>query len=197
MICKEEILMKYDLSKHTSRSAQRFLNTSSATMLELLTKKDFDTITVSEICQLSNYPRATFYNYFEDKYNLVNYCWYSLLQKVNFDEVFACHSEKQLFNFFDRVYHFAIQNEDKINAILLRNDSKSNLVSGFVSYVKDYVQEKFRTNFTKSEIPIPLDLLSDFHSNTVLLILNWIFIEQHPTSLEQAHTYIRYFLNLD
>ena len=67
--------MKYDITKRATKGAQRTLEAFSGTMFELLSRKSFEEITVNELCQQSNYPRATFYNYFDDKYDLLNYCW--------------------------------------------------------------------------------------------------------------------------
>ena len=190
--------MKYDLTKKPSRSTQRTLQAFSTTMFELLAQKNFDLITVKELCDLSNYPRATFYNYFDDKYDLTNYCWYLLLQEVNFDDLFTNPkepSEDKLIRFFDRVYYFFIERQDFINNILIRNDNDSTLVANFKSYIRNYVQEAACKNFTEVNANIPLELLSDYHSNTILLILEWIFIKQHQTTIEQAHTYLRYFIN--
>lgn len=41
-------------------------------LLELLRDKEFDRITVKEICERAEISRITFYNYFKDKYDLMN-----------------------------------------------------------------------------------------------------------------------------
>ncbi|GAF36904.1 predicted transcriptional regulator [Lentilactobacillus farraginis DSM 18382 = JCM 14108] len=79
--------MKYDLSKKPTRGAQRTLTAFFKTMLGLLSKKAFETISVNEICQVSNFPRATFYNYFDDKYDLVDYCWHVLAAEIEVDRL--------------------------------------------------------------------------------------------------------------
>ena len=41
------------------------------TLMDLLTKKTFDQITVKEICDKSEISRVTFYTHYNDKYDLV------------------------------------------------------------------------------------------------------------------------------
>ena len=78
--------MKYDLNKKQSLGAKRTLDTFSKTLFLLLTKKAFEKINVNEICSTASIPRATFYNYFEDKYDLMNYCWYTLTLEIHLED---------------------------------------------------------------------------------------------------------------
>lgn len=48
----------------------------------LLSEKSFEEITVGQLCEAAQYPRATFYNYFDDKYDLLGYCWQTLAAQV-------------------------------------------------------------------------------------------------------------------
>ncbi|WP_099469232.1 TetR/AcrR family transcriptional regulator [Konateibacter massiliensis] len=74
--------MKYNLNGKPNRFAQRTLSDFSNALFTLLSKKSFEEITVNELCEISNYPRATFYNYFEDIFDLLNYCWLSLTKEI-------------------------------------------------------------------------------------------------------------------
>ena len=69
------VKIKLDLNRKLSRGANRTLKIFSDTLFKLLTEKAFENITVNEICEKASIPRATFYNYFDDKYDLMSYCW--------------------------------------------------------------------------------------------------------------------------
>ena len=58
--------MKYNTNKKMTRGAKRTLNDFMCTMFTMLSEKNFEEITVGELCKCANYPRATFYNYFDD-----------------------------------------------------------------------------------------------------------------------------------
>ena len=56
-------------------------------------------ITVGELCKCANYPRATFYNYFDDKFDLLNYCWIGLTQEIHLEEYHHMAHEEALYIF--------------------------------------------------------------------------------------------------
>lgn len=91
--------MKYDIRKKTTKGAERTLSAFSNTMFGLLSTNPFEEITVNELCRQSNYPRATFYNYFDDKYDLLNYCWYTIGSQLHLKEYAELDPEESLYIF--------------------------------------------------------------------------------------------------
>ena len=67
--------MKVDLSGKTGRLARQTLSDFSEKMLMLLADMSLEEISVQKMCDICNYPRSTFYNYFDDIYDLMDYCW--------------------------------------------------------------------------------------------------------------------------
>lgn len=65
--------MKIKLSENLPVGRQRTLKILSETFFEMLQEKDFETITVRELCIRSMIPRSTFYGYFDDMYDLMDY----------------------------------------------------------------------------------------------------------------------------
>jgi len=78
--------MKYDITKPQTKGAKRVLDSVGSAFFNLLTEKDFADISINEVCDRAGYPRATFYNYFDDKYDLLNYLWYSVTKEINLEE---------------------------------------------------------------------------------------------------------------
>ena len=60
------------------RTRKAFLNAAA----ELLKDRDFAEISVVDVCEEAGIPRATFYNYFEDKYSLVREAAGDLVEKI-------------------------------------------------------------------------------------------------------------------
>lgn len=187
--------MKYDLSKKPTRGAQRTLTAFFKTMLGLLSKKSFETISVNEICQVSNFPRATFYNYFDDKYDLADYCWHVLAAEIEVDQITKIKSDKALIVYFDRLYEIFEKNQELLNNILKNNAFSGTLVTSFINYLKNIMQKIFYESLNYSKPEIPTQLMADHCSETVLLILEWIFLKQKPTTKEQAHKYLETLLD--
>lgn len=63
--------MKFDPSKRKDIGTLRTIKALEKTLFELLTVNAFETLTIRKICTRSMIPRSTFYNYFEDKYDLL------------------------------------------------------------------------------------------------------------------------------
>ena len=55
-----------------STGGKRTVRLLTDALSELMGKKTFDDITVKEICALAMVPHSTFYNYFEDKFDLLH-----------------------------------------------------------------------------------------------------------------------------
>ena len=64
--------MKVDLSGKTGRLARQTLSDFSEKMLMLLADMSLEEISVQKMCDICNYPRSTFYNYFDDIYDLMD-----------------------------------------------------------------------------------------------------------------------------
>lgn len=186
--------MKYDLSKKPTRGAQRTLEAFSKTMFNLLAKKSFESISVNEICEISNFPRATFYNYFDDKYDLLNYCWHLLSNQIYLNGPSNVVSDQILSTLFDRTYYLLSSHKELLNDILKNNPSNSSLINHFSNYLKRVIQNIFHEYLDFSSKNMPLELVVDHFSNTVMLILEAIFLKKQPISLEEAHKYLNFLL---
>ena len=187
--------MKYDLSKKPTRGAERTLTAFFETMLSLLSQKSFDNISVNEICKVSNFPRATFYNYFDDKYDLVDYCWHVLAAEIEVDQIQSAPSDNELLIYFDRLYDILEKRQDLLKDILKNNDFSGTLITSFINYLKAIMQKIFYESQAYTKPDVPTELMADHCSETVLLILEWIFLKQKPTTKAQAHKYLNALLN--
>lgn len=192
--------MKYDLSKKPTKGAQRNLAAFSSTLLELIAEKDFDGINVNEICERSNYPRATFYNYFDDKFDLLNYVWYMLAKEIKLDEFQNIHPDNLIPIYFDRTYDLFIKEEDFLDRIKKYNGYNGTLIQSLILYLKNVIREILLDCIIKNpmaiEEKIPPELLADHFTNTIMLILDWIFLKKQKTTKEEAHQYLNYLLNI-
>ena len=186
--------MKYDITKKATRGAERTLDAFSSTMFELLSTKPFEEITVNEICDKSNYPRATFYNYFDDKYDLLNYCWYSIYNQIHLEEYLGYEPEERLYIFFDRAYDFINAHQNIFKRILKFNAGEDFLVNHFRIHLGIKMREVFNLDNCKDHYRIPYEIVADHYCNTILLILEWNFLKENNCSKVQAHEYLKFLL---
>lgn len=166
---------------HSTVGTRRTLDAFRTAMLDMLAVAPFEKITVSELCERARYPRATFYNYFDDKFDLVGHCWDWILANVRFDDVGDLDPEDALRVVFDHSFDFVARNRAQIRTIIAKNPRASYLVHHFESYLGKRMCETFGRCFAQHPSRIPEDVVSRHYENTVLLILDWALLgtERH------------------
>ena len=146
-----------------------------------------------EICSHAMVHRATFYKYFEDKYQLLDYCMEEMAlvfgrdsgnetQFSNYNEFFLS-AVRSIFNEFD-------MHREVYLTILKRNSN---------DYLTNKVQEilagKLYNKFEKEKkagvfIPVPSDILASFYSGACINILYWWIKNENNISVDEVVGYI-------
>ncbi|MBO0462235.1 TetR/AcrR family transcriptional regulator [Enterococcus sp. DIV1298c] len=187
--------MKYDFKNKTNRFSQRTLFAFSTTLMDLLEKKSFEKITISELCEACNYPRATFYNYFDDSYDLLNYCWIIMMQEIKIDDYLSVNQDEIIYVLFDRIYDYFDSYRDRLEKIMRNNLLDGVLAASFNQFIKQQSSRIMRQFMCNNQQVIPYELVSDHYSNTLQLIMEWIFLREKNVTKEVAHNYLKYLLN--
>ncbi len=187
--------MKYAANKKLTKGQLRTLDTFSKQMFILLSNKSFEEITVNELCDSTSYPRATFYNYFDDKYDLLNYCWEVLSFKIRLNEYKHGQENEMLFVYFDRIYDFSKDNIEIINKIMRHNSEIGYMFSSFRNYLNNYMRLIFKDCPEANSKNIPNTLLADYYSNTLFLVWKWIIVNDDTCSKKQAHAYLKMLIH--
>ena len=196
-ILQKGTAMKYDITKPLTKGAKRTLAAFTGKMFMLLSEKSFEEITVGQLCEAAQYPRATFYNYFDDKYDLLGYCWQTLAEQGGFSEYHHAEENKMLYLYFDRIYDFTKQHEEMICKILLHNSEVGYMFSSFRNFLNNKMRFIFKTCPEAMQKDIPNELLADHYSNTLFLVWQWTAIKKSDCTKEQAHEYLRILIAQD
>ena len=183
--------MKYAWEHKSNKGAERTLLNFGTTLLDLLKEKSFEKITIKEICNKANYPRATFYNYFEDKYDLLEFYFHFLLKNVEFQEYRK--NDITAYEVFNKVYDYLNQYKDDIKSILIVNKQDGELVHYSRSYIRKLILEEMKDSHFKNQ-QIPYEIISEHYANTLELIIKWSFIVDNPITKDEAKKYLKYFL---
>lgn len=180
--------MKYDLSKKPTRGAQRTLEAFSGTMFALLAEKPFESVTVGEICLRCSYPRATFYNYFDDKYDLLDFCWLRIAGAAKINDFVHEKLGEKSFELFDGVYDLLEKHTELINSVIRFNQPEGQMVSSLRRFMNRSVLSFFENQPPEKMSGIPHKILAAHLTNTLLLLLEWRFIQGNACSKSDAHT---------
>ncbi|BBF43557.1 transcriptional regulator, TetR family [Lachnospiraceae bacterium KM106-2] len=186
--------MKYDLSKKTNRFAKRTLTAFSETLLELLTEEAFETITINQLCERCNYPRSTFYNYFEDIYDLLNYCFDVMQGLLNIERSYELSEEERTMFLFEIIYDYLNEQKEVIKQITKYNPADGVLMSCLWKYMKVQVTAIISECPYSEGLPVSRDILVAHYSNTLQLILEQSFFGKNSISKKEATEAIQFLI---
>ena len=143
-----------------------------AALFEELTVTPIERITLTDLCSKSLIPRSTFYRYFEDKYDLLQYCLLSLVNELGltkadlsfqdkdsmkqFLQILICHLNSNMEQ-YRKIYD---ANKDGELMGIIRNG----LLLILTAKLKDAESENSRTNIP---YPILTSLLADFFFSVI------------------------------
>ncbi len=94
----------------------------------LITKKHFEDITIQMIADEAGVSRATFYRYFRDKYDIMNYNYQSILDK--------CMKENQTQTFQELFYAMTTAGTDALRPMIRLFESSG--VNSFQNFIYNY-----------------------------------------------------------
>ena len=170
--------MKYDLNKKQSLGAKRTLDTFSKTLFLLLTKKAFEKINVNEICSTASIPRSTFYNYFEDKYDLLCYCLQTFFDETDMaEDVLYLQESESARAFLSEIMKEMARNRQEYYKIYCINKDGA-FMDILRSFLIQILSEKLKVSESKgmhSKIspPVFTYLLADFYISTAKCYLEY------------------------
>lgn len=139
----------------------------------LMMRKPFDKITIKHICDEANVIRATFYNYFEDKYDCLNTIVMSdIAECINFDE----DSKDIIFN---KIID-SIENNKEFYRVAYKVEGENgfkNMIIDAISYDVNEFLKRNRNDYLKEEFSSPF--ISMYYATFLELYLHdWLFADR-------------------
>ena len=136
---------------------------------DLLMENPFDKITIEMIAKRSNISKATFYRYFMDKYDVMNYSYRLLVESAFLDP--KCNSWRSLF--------VALAERGRSDSSRLRKAYNSQGVNSYTTYAFSFTydvieQVIFISRGTNSLAEEEICKLTHFCYGVVGLFYNWI-----------------------
>ncbi len=186
--------MKYDKNQTLTRGAKRTLQAFNRALFELLQCQSFDCIKVQAICQLADYPRATFYNYFGDKYDLLEYSWSEIFNEITVENHVLLEPQEAFPLFFNHAYDFFVQKQSIIQRLLQYNPTTSSLYFSFEQYTIRELEKVFQDCINFEHQPVSISLLSRHIANTILLVLIDNLSSKNPKSRDECYKCFHYLL---
>ena len=187
--------MKYDASGKPSRAAARTLAAFSGALFALLERKPFEAITVRELCDTADYPRSTFYNYFDDLDDFLGYCWDTISRDLREKKREAVPTEEGVWLLFDDMYDAFSENRASLARIFTVNKAGGKLIESLTRSLKQSLAEAVAEYAACDGAPIPAEMLAEHLSNILQLVFEWSFLREDGLSREEAVAALRYLVS--
>ena len=178
--------MKVNLSGKTSRFAKRTLADFSEKMIVMLEDMSLEEISVQKICDVCNYPRSTFYNYFDDIYDLMDYCWIAIMKDMDIEKYLNVQEEQNTEQIFSLLYEYLDPYRLQIHRILLKNGLEGRCMASLRAFMKKQIRQIISMCPGTKDFPVREDVMVDYYAATLEMLLEKCFFAKEQLSKEEA-----------
>lgn len=185
--------MRYLDHDEMTISTKRTLKSLRRALTDLLKIKPLDKISIQELCDIAMISRGTFYNYFYDKYDLLNYDWTQL--QLQIDPKFTnpnLHSkdyEKYIHLFLKNLIDYLSQ-ERETYQMIMNNNSNSILTVNMHEYIGQQILLRLQEALDhKDTIKIPLELLATVYASTIITVGKWWLTSDDEYTQEEVYSF--------
>ena len=154
--------MKFKLSDKTSRFAKRTLADFSEKMIAMLADMPLEEMSVQKICDICNYPRSTFYNYFDDIYDLMDYCWIAIMKDMDIEKYLNVQGEQNTEQIFSLLYEYLDRYRTQIYRILSKNGLEGRCMASLRAFMKKQIGQIISKCPGTRDFPVREDIMVDF-----------------------------------
>lgn len=154
-------------------------------LLELLKKQDFTKIMVNDICANANISRATFYMYFEDKYNLLKYTYCHLNKMI-------CDSspERNLKNDTIETLNLIYKYKEAFRHLVFGETNIELITLSGTCLHRVFLYELERLKSEGVEFTEDIMIISIFLTGGLGTLLSWWMEYKYTVSIEEMTRYI-------
>lgn len=159
---------------------------------ELMEEKEFGAISVQEICVKALVPRATFYNYFADKYDLLKFRFRQLADSMadklkNYD----AGSREYFDKFVSIVIEYVDANRNLISGLLKAGSGMG------LAIIEKALSERLYEYLLRSErsYKVPTELLSEFYTGSIIFMVKWWLENETLYKKEELALFIDLLVN--
>ncbi len=164
--------MKKNTEK-TNISSVRTCNILKVALEKLLEQKPFNNIFVKDICDMANVPRATFYNHFEDKYDLLSFSLQQLEKKIEPPSDRYSNSNDYYFALLSNAADYCIANKNFLKRVSQLNNNNI-FVTELQSHMAVQVLEHIKSKNKKLHLlRIPPEIIAEYYAGALIAIIKW------------------------
>lgn len=167
--------MKNQKSGKISVSAKRTYSDLIDSLKELLAEKPFEKITTMDICKNANVPRATFYNHFNDKYDLLEYAWSCVEKQIILNIDSSSDNRTYTYQFIYELLSFLEDNKNLVKKSIVTNNENIHYTQ-LKQIAKKIISDRIILyTFNENLLNVDINLISEFYANAIVYtIKEWL-----------------------
>ncbi|MGL4737655.1 MAG: TetR/AcrR family transcriptional regulator [Cellulosilyticaceae bacterium] len=185
--------------KQTDLRIQKTYTALTTAFLQLLEKKQFEEISVKELCDLALIRRATFYKHFADKYEFAIFVIRQLQAQFYADNSIPdteARPKSFYFNMLRRAVSFISQNEQLLHSILHSNMS-SPLMDILSEEISSTLQLQFEEDLQNgAKLPSSPEILAQFFTGALTQTLRYWLMQKDRLSEDELVEQLLNLLNM-
>lgn len=179
--------------KKTDVRVQRTYSLLMSALMELMKEKDFENLSVSDICEKAGVHRATFYKHFNDKLEFIQYCFINQLSGIEIDGIIKDPTPENLkagiLYCVNEIFKFVDKNMNILETICSEKYYMS-LGSTFLNELNNFCFEKF--NYAIQAPGHQVEILSTFYSSALIGVIRWYVVGNGACSKVDIYRFLEH-----
>jgi len=177
--------------KNNNRQTQRTISTILIAFRELIYRKGYDAITISEITEEANIGRSTFYHHFNNKLDLLATLHQNRFRTLN---IVPSTREAWLADFpSQELTQFLIHSQNNMTAsfFLYSVQKEHSLIQKRIQniFIK-HIEHQLKSAFSEDAFNIPLSILASAIAGTFTMTLQGWLQNSHDITVEEFALYL-------
>jgi AcrR family transcriptional regulator len=178
------------------RQVQRTRGQLEQALVELVSERDYDAITIQDILDRANVGRTTFYQHYDGKDDLFLNSHQAILSRVQAEQLYPLSREELLSPEAPPRMIAAYQHLEAARGRLLRifqgKDGLLTLRRVLREWNAQQIEDSLHAAFVGCESEIPLEILANYLAGSHLALVQWWLEGRRTTPADEiAHTYHR------
>jgi AcrR family transcriptional regulator len=176
----------------TDRRVQRTRELLQKALIELISERGYDAITIQDIVNRANIGRTTFYLHYTSKDDLFMSCHEAVVSQFHFGPLYPLSREELLSPEAPPGMALAYQHLEGARVLLYSIfQGKDSLL--ILRRIRDWsaqeIEASLRAAFAETDSTIPLDVLANYLAGAQIALLQWWLTKRHshtPENLAQT-----------
>ena len=171
------------------RRVQRTREILQKSLIDLISERDYDSITIQDIVNRANIGRTTFYLHYNSKDELFMSCHEAMVRQFRIGLLHPLSQDELLSPKIPGGLKLAYRHLEESRAMLYSIfHGKDNLI--LLRQLRDWnaqqIEANLRAAFAELESSIPLDVLSNYLAGAQITLLHWWLEKRRPHTLEEV-----------